>query len=112
MMNDLIKKGFYLGLGTALASKEKAEKYMKEFIKSSELAPGEAKKFIDELTEKGRDKQEEWGEQIRQGAASSLKQLGFVTKNDLQELVERLERLENKLDEMKEDRPEKNNERG
>ncbi|GGE33749.1 hypothetical protein GCM10011391_10560 [Pullulanibacillus camelliae] len=95
-MNELIRKGFYLGLGAALASKEKAEKYVKEFVKNGELAPQEAKRLIDELAEKGKDKQSDWSEGFRQDIKDTLKKLGFVTHEELDAVKKRLEALEGK----------------
>ena len=99
-MNDLIKKGFYLGLGATLASKEKAEKYIKEFVKSGELAPNEAKKILEELSAKGKDKQESWNESMRSELKSSIQKLGFVTQEEFDALKDRLNELEEKLNQL------------
>ncbi|MGE8206502.1 phasin family protein [Heyndrickxia sp. NPDC080065] len=97
-MNELIKKGFYLGLGAALASKEKAEKYVRDFVTNGDLAPEEAKKLLVELGEKGKEKQEEWSKQFQQGVSESFKQLGFVTVEEFEDTKQQLNRLEEKLD--------------
>lgn len=97
-MNDWIKKGFSLGLGAAYASKEKAEKYVNDLVAKGDIAPNEAKQMIQELSEKGQGKQEEWSESFREEIRSSLKQLGFVTTEEADKLKERLNQLEAKLD--------------
>ncbi|TCP30021.1 polyhydroxyalkanoate synthesis regulator phasin [Scopulibacillus darangshiensis] len=97
-MNDLLKKGFYLGLGAAFAGKEKAEKYINELAAKGDIAPSEAKKFIDGLGEKGKGKKEEWNDQFRQEITSMIKGLGFITEEDLKEVKQQLNTLEEKLD--------------
>jgi polyhydroxyalkanoate synthesis regulator phasin len=97
-MNDWIKKGFYLGLGAAFASKEKMEKYMNDLVAKGEMAPNEATRIIDDLSEKGKGKREEWNEQFREEITSSLKQLGFATKEEMNELNGQLQALEKKVE--------------
>ncbi|MBM7681356.1 polyhydroxyalkanoate synthesis regulator phasin [Pullulanibacillus pueri] len=100
-MNELIKKGFYLGLGATIASKEKAEKYIKDFVKNGELAPQEARKMLEELSEKGRGKQEDWSDNFREEIQTSFKKLGFVTQEEFNELKEQVKVLEEKLENLK-----------
>ncbi|MFC7393764.1 phasin family protein [Scopulibacillus cellulosilyticus] len=97
-MNELLKKGFFLGLGAAVASKERVEKYVNDLVEKKEIAPQEAKGILSELQEKGKGKQNEWNEQFRKEITSSLKQIGFVSREDMNEMNERLEALERKLD--------------
>ncbi|MGC4378352.1 hypothetical protein WD019_15705 [Fictibacillus sp. Mic-4] len=99
-MNEWIRKGFYLGLGAAIVSKEKVEKYVKDFVANGDLAPEEAKKMIEDLQNKGKDKQEEWNENFRKEFTSTLKQLGFVTMEEFEETKQQLNRLEEKIDEL------------
>lgn len=107
-MNELIRKGFYLGLGAAFASKEKAEKYVKDLVIKGEIPSSEGKRIIDELTEKGQGKQETWNKQFREEIASSLKQLGFVTEDDTQDLKGQLNALEEKIEAMERKSQEEN----
>lgn len=99
-MNDLIKKGLYLGLGVAFASKEKVEKYVNDLVAKGDIAPSEAKEMIVDLTEKGKGKQDQWSEQFREEIASSLKRFGFVTKEEMESqlavLEEKIDKLSNK----------------
>ncbi|MBM7644565.1 polyhydroxyalkanoate synthesis regulator phasin [Scopulibacillus daqui] len=99
-MNELLKKGFFLGLGAAVASKERVEKYINDLVEKKEIAPSEAKGILRELQEKGKGKQNEWNEQFRKEFISTLKQIGFVTVDHVNDLHSRIESLEKKLDEV------------
>ncbi|MDD9149555.1 MULTISPECIES: phasin family protein [unclassified Sporolactobacillus] len=93
-MNDWIKKGFFIGLGATVASKEKADKFFNDLSKSGGAAAEEAKSFLDALNDKGKSKKEQWQNDIRQDIKDTLIDLGFVTSEEYNKLAERVEALE------------------
>ena len=50
-MFEFAKKGFYVGLGLASFTKEKAESFAREFAKRAELSEDEGRRFADYLRE-------------------------------------------------------------
>lgn len=94
MMNDLLKKGFLLGLGVAITSKEKVENYVDELVNKGQIAPGEAKQMIQELIEKGEQTESELDDDVRQKIKLFLHSNGFVTLEEHQDLEKRVQLLE------------------
>lgn len=95
-MSDLLKKGFFLGLGAAISGKEKLEKLLDELVKKGEVSPSQAKEMLQGFIEKGEAKNTDWGDQTKGYFKKTLSDLGFVAKEDFQKLEERVAKLEEK----------------
>lgn len=93
-MNDLLKKGFLLGLGAAVTSKEKVEKYLQELVTKGRVTPQEADELYDSLVKKGEETEEQWSRRSKERVRSMLDDYGFVTKEDYLKLLERVNKLE------------------
>ncbi|WKB34743.1 hypothetical protein QS257_12460 [Terrilactibacillus sp. S3-3] len=93
-MNELIKKGLYIGLGATLASKEKLEKYLGELTKNGDIASQEAKSILEAIGEKGKEKKTEWSDNFKQELKEAVQSLGFVTKEEFEQLQQRVAKLE------------------
>lgn len=96
-MSDLLRKGFMIGLGAALSSKEKAEKMIDELIQKGQVSPGEARDMMEQLYEKGEQHNQQWGAQSKEYFKKNIQELGFVTKEEYHALELRLEKLENQM---------------
>ncbi|MCA0971089.1 hypothetical protein LCM20_10845 [Halobacillus litoralis] len=94
-MNDLLKKGFYLGIGAAVSGKEKFEKMINEMVKRGEMSPSQAKSMMSEWVNKGENVDKEWSGQAKAKFQDRMKDLGFVTREEYEVLESRLRRLEN-----------------
>ncbi|SEA71883.1 Polyhydroxyalkanoate synthesis regulator phasin [Thalassobacillus cyri] len=94
MMSDMLKKGFYLGLGAALSGKEKAEKLLDDLVQRGDVSPSQAREMFDEFMAKGMQKDAEWSEQGKEKMQQRAKEMGFVTKDELEILEARVQRLE------------------
>lgn len=100
-MNDLIKKGFLIGLGATIASKEKAEKLFEDLSKSGGAAAEEAKALLTALNDKGKENTGKWRDGFEQEIIDVIKDLGFVTLDEFNGLKEKLTALENQITELK-----------
>ncbi len=98
-MSDLLKKGFFIGLGAAMSSKEKFDKVVDEMVAKGQVSPGEAKDMMNEFKEKGEKKNQEWSAQSEEYIKNMIKDLGFVTKEEYEKLESRIEKLEAKHEE-------------
>lgn len=98
-MSDLLKKGFLVGLGAAMSSKEKFEQVMNEMAAKGQVSPSEAKDMMNEFQAKGEKKNQEWTKQSEQYVKDMMKDLGFVTKEEYEALEKRIEKLEAKHEE-------------
>lgn len=96
-MNDLIKKGLYIGLGATIASKEKLEKYLNELSKNGDIATQDAKSILEAISEKGEEKKDEWENSFKQEFKDAIQSLGFVTKEEFEQLQQKVAKLEESL---------------
>ncbi|UOQ95041.1 hypothetical protein MUO14_08985 [Halobacillus shinanisalinarum] len=95
-MRSLLKQGFYLGLGAAVSGKEKFEKKVNEMVAKGDVTPSEAKDILNAWVTKGEQTNEEWNEQSRARIKGQMKRLGFVTREEYEQLEARIHRLENR----------------
>jgi polyhydroxyalkanoate synthesis regulator phasin len=94
MMNDLLKKALSFGVGVTIMSKEKIEAMVDELVKKGEVAPNESKELIHRLVEKGEAEQAQWKQMMREQLKSLLIELQIATKEDVDNLSKRVEKLE------------------
>lgn len=88
MINNL-RKGFALGLGLAITSKEQAEKVLNELVKKGELSQQESKEFLSILRKKGEKTQKEIDQVVQNKIRHLMDKANLVTKEDIKELEER-----------------------
>lgn len=98
-MNEMLKRGFLLGLGVAAYSKEKIQSYVDGLVSRGKLTPREAEEWKEELIQKGLETEEAWSQQTKERIEQTLKDLGFATEKDIQRIESRLMEIEQKLNE-------------
>ncbi|WP_077298106.1 phasin family protein [Virgibacillus pantothenticus] len=96
-MNDLLRKGFLLGLGAAVTSKEKFETKIKQLVEKNELTQEQAKTLLQQFVDKGEAKKEEWQTRQQEQTQKLANDIGLATKEEVEELRNRITELENKL---------------
>lgn len=82
-MNSFLKSGFLLGLGAAAAGKEKLDETIMKLVEKGNMTQSEADTFFGEFIQKGSSKSEEWNQEFKEMAQTQLRDLGFVTKEEL-----------------------------
>lgn len=95
-MKNTLKKSLALGLGIAASTKEQAEKIVKELVEKGELSKEESKELVNELVKKGEETQKEIDARVDRKLKKVIRELNLVTKDELEELKQRIEALENK----------------
>ncbi|MGI8316549.1 phasin family protein [Halobacillus mangrovi] len=100
-MNDLLKKGFYLGLGAAVSGKEKFEKMVEDMVNRKEISPSQAKSLMQSWINKGENVDIDWADQAKAKVQDRMKGLGFVSKKEYEILEARVQRLEKMLDQQR-----------
>lgn len=96
-MADLLRKGFLLGVGAALAGKEKLDAKLKELVAKGEITPQQAKDLIQRFVEKGEAKSNEWNEKNQENMQKKVNDLGLATKAEVDALKQRISHLELRL---------------
>ncbi|MDQ0299391.1 polyhydroxyalkanoate synthesis regulator phasin [Salibacterium salarium] len=96
-MNEMLKKGFFLGLGAASYGKEKVQQYVDDLVSKGKITPREAEQWKDELVKRGVDTQSEWTGQAKDKMQDSFKEMGLATEKDIERIEEKLHSLEQQL---------------
>lgn len=93
-MMDFIKKIVLAGTGLAMLTTEKIQEMVDELVKKGEVTEKEAREVLEELVEKSKQARKNFEEKVEHLVKSALNRMDIPTKKDLDDLKERLERLE------------------
>lgn len=93
---SILKKGLAFGLGLALASKEQVEKLIDELVKKGELSLEESKDIMNQWKQQTEERKAELQRIVREQVKQVIDKFDLVTKDKLQQLEQRIRRLEEK----------------
>ncbi|MFH1674866.1 MAG: hypothetical protein ABIF87_15800 [Pseudomonadota bacterium] len=96
-MIDLLKKGFWMGLGAAAIAKESVESVTRSLVRKGKLTAGEADKMTKELLEEAREDLESIQNKGKKEIEKVLSEFQSVSKEEFEALKERVEALEARL---------------
>jgi len=91
------RKAILLGLGALELSREKVESFVDELLKRGEVAAKERAATIEEFLKIAEEEESKALEKIATTLGDVLAELGLPTKEDLQAIERRLERIERRL---------------
>lgn len=91
-MDSKLEQLFYAVLGGALAVKEKIEASSDEIKSWQEKNEDTARKFFDEMAERGEKEKEQFKEMFKDILKEVVAELDLATKQDLEKLRESLEK--------------------
>lgn len=100
-MNSFLKSGFLLGLGAAVAGKEKFDESIMKLVEKGSMTQTEADTIFDEFYKKGESKSDEWNQDFKEMAKNQLKELGFVTREELDVVKAQLVLIQQELTQMR-----------
>ncbi|MFT9056123.1 MAG: hypothetical protein ABF449_05795 [Ethanoligenens sp.] len=95
-MEITLRKLLLAGIGSVASTYEKAEGIVDELVKKGEIAVNEGKELNEELKKKSDKYRSEDGTFNIQSLKNALSDLNLATKQDIDTLKERIEKLENK----------------
>lgn len=98
-MLDLVKKTLLIGAGLAVATTDKMKEYTDELVRKGELSEQEARETVAELMKKTQQAKQDLEAKIEHSVKTLMKRMDIPTRQDLDELKERLAKLENPPDE-------------
>jgi len=93
-MQEFIKKMMMFGEGLAAMTREKSEELVKELVKKGEMSEKEGKQLVNDLMEKSKKVTRDLETKTEEMVAVTLKRLNIPTRKELDELRERIEKLE------------------
>lgn len=98
-MIETLKKMMLTGVGVAAMSKEKVEEWAKKIAEESKLAEEEGKKFVNDIVKQSEEAKKSLEEQVNSIVKKTMDKLGLHSKQEIDELKNRIDELEKKLKE-------------
>ncbi|MGB9802428.1 MAG: phasin family protein [Desulfofundulus sp.] len=88
------------GIGALALTTEKAEKIIDELAERGQMSKEEVRHFLQELIARGEQEKENLSETLRREVSRLRVELGLVTRSEIEELKNRICRLEEQLAKM------------
>ncbi|GIV39636.1 MAG: hypothetical protein KatS3mg033_1436 [Thermonema sp.] len=96
-MQEVVKKFIYTSVGLVSITAETLKQTVDKLVEESKLSTDEGKKIVDEFLKNTETKREEFETQLQSLVEKVSKKLKFVTEDDLNEVLKRVEKLEKAL---------------
>jgi len=93
-MTSLFEKGLLVGIGLLSMTREKAQEVIDELSHEGEFQKGEMKQWVDQLSDRGEEERQALRKLIREEMKKVLDEMGLVTKEDIQKLLEKQNQTE------------------
>jgi polyhydroxyalkanoate synthesis regulator phasin len=96
-MVDQLKKALLAGLGSAAYTYEKASKIIDEMVEKGKLTVEDGKELSQELKKNIAEKSEKFKPVTKDEITELLGNVNFVTRDEIEDIKNRLSKLEEKL---------------
>jgi polyhydroxyalkanoate synthesis regulator phasin len=96
----MLKQLLYAGIGLAAITEEKAEELVAELVKKGEMSTDEGKDLLNSLRSRIQEESDRLKERINEQVERTINSMNLVRKSDIDEVLDRLEKLEKRLDEI------------
>ena len=93
-MLDFIRKMTLAGTGLAIMTTEKIQEFADELVKKGELTEKEAREAVNEYVEKSKQAKKDLEGKMEQWVTGFLNRMNIPTRKEVDEIKERLARLE------------------
>ena len=93
-MTSLFEKGLLVGIGLLSMTREKAQEVIDDLSHEGEFQKSEMKQWVDELSDRGEEERQALRKLIREEMKKVLDEMGLVTKEDIQKLLEKWDHSE------------------
>ncbi|WAA10892.1 phasin family protein [Fervidibacillus albus] len=104
MMKDTVSSLFYLGLGIAAKSKEQMEMTLQNLVEKGKITSQQSSEIVKEFVQKGKESSDQLGTITKERLQQLFHEMNLATKDELDELENRIIRLEKLLEEKDGDR--------
>ena len=103
-MKKILEDMLLTGLGAIVETKDKAEELVENMVEQGDVTRKEGKKLLDEFLEKTDKETTKLSDKVSKQLEKKLKQAGFVTKKEVEDLNKRIKELEEQLNELNTDK--------
>ena len=93
-MLDSIHKMFLAGVGFAVMTKDKIDEHIKELVEKGKLTEKEGREMADDMLKKSKQAKEDLEKQVEKLVQQTLGTLQIPSKEEVEELASRIEKLE------------------
>ena len=95
-MFEAIDKLLLAGLGAVSMTREKAEKIFDEYVSKGQAEKGSRSGFVKDMLDSAEKTRKEFENLVSEQVRKTVNQLGLATREDLQRMEEKLDKLLNK----------------
>jgi len=95
-MLDSIHKMFLAGVGLAAMTKDKIDEHIKELVEKGKLTEKEGREMADDVLKKSEQARKDLQKQVEEYVQKILDKLQIPSKEEVEELATRIEKLEAK----------------
>jgi len=96
-LRDLIERTFLAGMGAAAITKDRIQDLVQELVNKGQINADEGKEVVDRLVARSREEARSVLKKADSSLHSAYRNLGISSKQDLEELVMRIEQLEHRV---------------
>jgi len=93
-MLDSIHKMFLAGVGFVAMTKEKIEEHVKELVKKGKLTEKEGHELAEEMFDRSQQARKDLEKQVEEWVQQALQTRQIASKEDVEKLAARIEKLE------------------
>jgi len=93
-MLDSIHKMFLAGVGLAAMTKDKIDEHIKELVEKLKLTEKEGREIAEDMLKKSKQAKEDLEKQVEKQVQQTLQTLQIASKEDVEKLEARIEKLE------------------
>ncbi|MCK4683179.1 phasin family protein [Candidatus Bipolaricaulota bacterium] len=97
-MLDLTRKAILTGVGLGLIAKDKIDEVVEKIREENKLTEEESRKLAKELLDQSEEARKNLEEEVKKTVADALKKLDIPSREDLENLNTRIEKLENQME--------------
>ena len=93
-MLDAIHKMFLAGVGLAAMTKDKIDEHIKELVEKGKLTEKEGREIAEDMLKKSKQAKDDLEKQVEKQVQQTLQSLQIASKEDVEKLEARIEKLE------------------
>jgi len=93
-MLDAIHKMFLAGVGLAAMTKDKIDEHVKELVEKGKLTEKEGREIAEDMLKKSKQAKKDLEKQVEKQVQQTLQVLQIASKEDVEKLSARIEKLE------------------
>lgn len=101
-MSDILRNGFYVGLGLALKTRKMIEDFGRRFVEENKMNEDEGRKFVNRLLRQSEETRDDLFNVVEERIRRILAEVGIPKKDEIEDLEKRMRQMEVKISELSE----------